>query len=280
MFRPWVYVCALLVGVGAIVPWPTHAAGEQFIVARNPPAPPPDPSGSFTRVFYDSFEANDGFVQWDVVSGALNVTSMPDATGPYAGSRLALFNWDGSAFPGPATHTEVELTTFPVTNEFLIRFRFRIDDDITYNIGSKLWRMGFGGSSEMYMACELQDGASGARFFIEAVLGVEYGQPADPLCADGNWHTLEAYWVGDTDGSNGRLRIWVDDTEIYNQTGDSKVGSSIPNRFNLLSNWSNNPGWEHDATNHVGLDDVEIFSDDMSGTAASGSLLDGTATVP
>lgn len=232
-----------------------------------------------TRVFYETFEANDGFAQWTIVVGAQNVTSMPDTTGPYAGSRMGLFNWDGSAFPGPATHTEVELSSWAMTNEAFVRFQYRIDDDITYNTGSKLFRLGFGGSSEMYMACELQNGAAGAQFFIEAVLGVRYGQVGDPLCADGSWHQVEVYWKRDTDGLNGAMKIWIDDYLIYDRTGDTQPGSALIYPFNFLSNWSNNTGWEHDATNHVGLDNVEIYTDSASGTAATGSMSAGTITV-
>lgn len=231
-----------------------------------------------TRVFFETWEANN-FSQWNTNTGCTSPTTMPDTTAAYAGSRMAVCNWDGSAFPGPATHTEIELSTWATTNEFFIRYWFRYDNDITYNIGSKQFRLGFGGGSEMYMACELQNGSTGAKFFIEAVTGVEYGQPADPLCADGNWHQLEIYWLGDTNGSDGRLRIWVDDTEIYNLTGNTKVNSDIPNRFNFLSNWSNNPGWEHDATNHVAIDNFEVYSDSASGTSATGSMLNGTIAV-
>jgi hypothetical protein len=47
--------------------------------------------------------------------------------------------------------------------------------------------------------------------------------------------------------------------------------------LNLPSNWSSNPGWEHDAVNNVYFDDVEIYSD--MGTGATGSMADASITV-
>jgi hypothetical protein len=42
----------------------------------------------------------------------------------------------------------------------------------------------------------------------------------------------------------------------------------------LMSNWSNNPGWEHGASNHVYWDDIEVYTD--AGSGGSGNMSDAT----
>ena len=37
-----------------------------------------------------------------------------------------------------------------------------------------------------------------------------------------------------------------------------------------------NPGWEHDANNHVYWDDFEIYSDATNGTPVTGNLSDAS----
>lgn len=67
------------------------------------------------------------------------------------------------------------------------------------------------------------------------------------------------------------FKAWVDDTLVYSVTGD------VATAFNLYlhSNWSCNPGWEHDANNHQLIDNVEIFTDTAGGTATTGTAANG-----
>ena len=71
------------------------------------------------------------------------------------------------------------------------------------------------------------------------------------------------------------LKVWQDGSlkqSLSNLVTISPGAKWYP--LYLMSNWSNNPGWSHDANNHVYWDNVEIFSD--RGSGASGSMADGT----
>jgi hypothetical protein len=71
------------------------------------------------------------------------------------------------------------------------------------------------------------------------------------------------------------LKVWQDG-KIKQQAVN--IVSAAPNSrwfpVHIMSNWSSNPGWEHDANNHAYWDDFEIYTD--TGTGASGTMADGT----
>lgn len=82
--------------------------------------------------------------------------------------------------------------------------------------------------------------------------------------------------LGSLNGAVNAVKMWVDDV-IQLDVANAKTVSSTGQQWDslvLVSNWSSNPGWEHDATNNVYFDDVEIFSD--RGSGATGSMASGT----
>ncbi len=60
----------------------------------------------------------------------------------------------------------------------------------------------------------------------------------------------------------------------YGNTHRTKAGWD---NFYWPSNWASNPGCEHDAENHIYLDEVEIFSDMARGDLALGPMADGAS---
>ena len=85
------------------------------------------------------------------------------------------------------------------------------------------------------------------------------------------------YVKQDSNGQDGVTRYWVDDQQIDERLGatDNDGGQWYP--WHIISNWSNNPGWEHDADNRTCWDDIEVFSDagkgDVTGTMGAGDIV-------
>ena len=97
------------------------------------------------------------------------------------------------------------------------------------------------------------------------------------VAGDRKWHQLEIYVKDNTPGNlDGEVKVWVDDGLKLHVSSTKSVSSTGQqwDHIVLNSNWSNNPGWEHDATNNVYWDDVEIYSDRATG--ATGSMAQGT----
>ena len=99
-----------------------------------------------------------------------------------------------------------------------------------------------------------------------------------PAVGDHKWHRIEIYVKHDTDGQDGIIRHGVDGVKIHERLGatDNDGGKWYP--WHIMSNWSSNPGWEHDANNHTYWDDIEIFSDTGKGEV-TGSMADATIRV-
>jgi hypothetical protein len=131
----------------------------------------------------------------------------------------------------------------------------------------------------MYMAAEMDSPEKQMVVFWESVdQGV-----TGPLTYNGGvggdhrWHKIEIYIRHNTIGQNdGVIRFWNDGVlriDAQNTRTRSSTGQKWA-ELSLMSNWSNNPGWEHDAINNVYWDDIEIYSD--LGAGAVGSMFDGT----
>jgi hypothetical protein len=120
-------------------------------------------------------------------------------------------------------------------------------------------------NGSLFSHWELINGRTGPTFWGDA----------SPL-GDGNWHKLEIYMKLNTAGAaDGAYKVWLDGQikqQAANIVSAAPAGRWYP--LHLMSNWSNNPGWEHDAANHVYWDDIEVYSD--LGTGGTGLMSDAT----
>lgn len=258
-----------------------HSLGAQFIVRR----PPPVVQGSTpTRVFVDTVESGSLNAVWhDNGTPCTVVSSSDDAVAVVSGSFQMRCNWDGdNGVPFGHSHTEqwIEGGDLPWTSEYLVRFRYRHDANVDHVNGAKFMRPSYdmNGPDEgdaqwaWIIACNYADLSDG-WWMGEGLPGSDYD--IGPACSVHDEHEMEYYVY--KHASAGQIKVWTDGTHQITYTGDT---SGITLSLNMLSNWSLNEGWDHDALNTVYVDDFEIFSDATSGTPAAGSLSEGTIAVP
>jgi hypothetical protein len=173
------------------------------------------------------------------------------------------------------------LDTWSYTNSFFLRFWYRNDQDVDVVQGSKMLRLSFISGQETYWATqfELLPSAPLFMYWKTPTLDETYwpgsSSPSNPAVGNYQWHQFELYIKHDVSGANGIVRVWIDNTQIYDRPNIlSHVSGEKWVPLYIMSNWSMNVGWEHDANNHVYWDDFEIFSD--TGTGATGLMSDGT----
>jgi hypothetical protein len=148
--------------------------------------------------------------------------------------------------------------------------------------GAKLFRMyspGLGDS--FYIGAQMETPNTTLFAYWEEIAGQpgpEFWGDSSSL-GDGQWHKMEIYVKHNTPGvANGTVRVWQDGAVKQQATNIVTIATGdhwYP--IYLMSNWSNNPGWEHDANNHVYWDEFEIYSD--NGTGGVGSLSDASIGV-
>jgi hypothetical protein len=218
-------------------------------------------------VFSDGFESGNTN-QWsadDFRNKCVVTSSSIDGRAPLSGVKMVECNWNGLvAWNAPDAYSTLKLGSFSANQEFLVRVWARVASDKDAKDGAKLMRL---------------DALPGYSFIIEvqadrtlkAHWEIVNGATGPSVCwgcgtiADGNWHQIEVY-----EGPSGG-KLWVDNSLVYTRSTRANI-TSVP--LYLLSNWSNNPGWEHDAANHVNFDSIEVYSDQGSG--ATGSMSAGT----
>lgn len=246
----------------------------------------PDSSSAAGRVFFDDFESYSvGTIpakSWsqdpphplpDVVADALD-----GGPGPVSGTKMLRTNWNEGDYSG------VTLTSWSYTNEFLIRFWFRTDADVDRKPGSKSFRLLNPSGRESYFHTPQMEIDGGIFSFWEEIDGSSsvccgrrsFGETAPTPLGNGHWHKIEIYVKHNTTGqTNGILRVWQDGVLIHEVINSKTVtdGNKWYPMY-VMSNWSMNPGWEHDSSNHVYWDDFEIYSD--TGAGATGSMSDAT----
>jgi hypothetical protein len=233
------------------------------------------------RVFYDGLETGNTN-QWAQDSDRAKCTAVRtsvDGKPTHSGQYMLECNWNGVvAWNDPASYSTLKLNSFNYSREFLIRFWVRFASDNDRTIGSKLFRLY--GTDSFYISGQLEQSIGSAFIFWEKINGQTGAPPAygDRAFANGSWHEIEIYVKHNTPGSSdGVLKVWQDG--FLQQQSLNVVSATSGSRWYplyLMSNWSNNPGWEHDAANHVYWDDIEIFTD--TGTGASGTMADATVT--
>ncbi|NUO53788.1 MAG: hypothetical protein HOV80_33495 [Polyangiaceae bacterium] len=250
-----------------------------------------------TRVFYDGFE--DGTTDaWSF--GACPVVGVaPDGQGPHAGAMMAQCNWNGFVdYDDPQSTLSLVLDHWDYEEEFLLRFAIRNDTDLDHADGAKWMRLGFGGPEEVDAGAFNQNWPDAGLWFYPLGPGAvpNYWGEAG-IVGDNQWHQIAMYFKNDTNDTDGIIRAWVDGVLIYEvadgtcfrlganeETTPCEANTHEPGAsrtpFNVMSNWSSNPGWEHDAENHVLWDEIEIFSDAANGSpACAGSMAEGNVTV-
>jgi hypothetical protein len=225
-----------------------------------------------SRVFFDGFDAGRP-VGWDVAN-CQAVARAVDGGAPRSGTHMLQCNWNGLVpWNDPRSMQDAHLKNWPYQNEFLLRLWFRYDADVDHKRGSKQLRLGFGGPDEVIFACQFEKGMDATLWIGPNNLPGFWGNSAS-RCGDRSWHKLEVYVKTNTTGSDGVLRVWFDGVMVREWRNPSGVVGGRRTPLYLSSNWSSEPGWEHDDNNHLYFDEVEIFSD--MGTGASGNLSDAS----
>jgi hypothetical protein len=134
------------------------------------------------------------------------------------------------------------------------------------------------GNDSFYVAGQMERAGGPLFIYFESMGGqsgpLSYGDGT--VFGDGKWHKLEIYIKENTSaGNDGIARVWRDGVKQVEAVNAKTVTAGTKwSHLELMSNWSSNPGWEHDANNHVYWDNIEVFTD--TGTGASGSMADAT----
>lgn len=237
----------------------------------------PLPPGKYTRVFHDDFE--DGTIgKWG--NGGASVTQVS----PHSGTYAAIGGWNGEViWTDPDSLRALELPSWKYSTEYLARFWIRLDADVDLAPGKKYFRLPWANESQgnELVWADLYGDNSFSTFTQIDGSTLDTGWSCGSL-ADHAWHRVEIFIRDATDGA---IRMWLDGKELacdnsggfhFPYFGNTHQNAGGWDNFYWPSNWSSNPGWEHDANNHIYLDDVEIFSDDASGTPSTGALVDAT----
>lgn len=211
---------------------------------------------------YENFDVSIG-QQTDCV--AVNIGK--DGTAALSGKSLEC-NWDGTRSWQDSLATQEMETFVSANNEKLFSGWFRVDRNVDHVGGSKLMRIGWNTPSEMIISCQFEQGDS-ATLFASINNQSSFWGNTQGICGDHQWHRIRVYT------SPTLVRLWLDNNLLREWTGTFDFGSGQQGVF-FMSNWSSNPGWEHDANNSVMWDDIEVFSD--MGTGGTGSMRDGAMT--
>lgn len=242
------------------------------------------PTFSASRVFFDGaesgnanqFDADDYRNKCTVVS-----TASDGVVGPYAGSYMFRCNDNGTlVYNDPAQFETMVIPPFAMTNEVLYRFRVRADQNHDRTGGSdKKWFRLFSIPAEtsqwndMYETLRPGNCTNNEGLINGNQFSTYYGcNPGDNVGLSSGWHTVEYYF----NKANGSVKVWHDDVLIRNDNHGSiagKVGED--GHMYMMSNMSAT----HDAVNASYVDDVEVFTDNNSGTAVtSGTMANGDIT--
>ena len=237
-----------------------------------------DSSLAAGRVFYDGFESgNTSLWQQDGTRNRCQVvTSAADGVaGPYAGSKMARCNWNGTvAWNDPAAYETLALSSISYSNEVFYRLRIRVDKNLekTTNSPTKLLRFYSGSPPANDLFDTITGGPSG---FINAVPSLTVGgglatywggASGDNTASSTGWHKVETYF----NQSTGTIRVWHDGVKVRDDT--VSFGGQKWSHFYLTSNWAD----AHDGTNYIYFDEFEVFSD--TGSGATGSMSDASVS--
>lgn len=205
-----------------------------------------------------------------------------DGVPPHSGKFMLECNWNGLlAWNDSAAYSTVKLSAWPYQAEFLVRLWVRFASDVTPHEGSKIFRLfpddGIADSFIIQPNMAASDRPIQFSWILNKKQMPSFWGNGHTI-GDGKWHRVEIYQKENHRGaSDGVVRVWLDGALLQELVNVVSIAPSShwTNLF-LMSNWTNNPGWDHGAHNHVDWDDIQIFSD--SGTGASGNMSDATVT--
>jgi hypothetical protein len=234
-------------------------------------------------VFFDGFE--DGTANKWQQDGSRNrcpvVKRSVDGVLPHSGNFMLECNWNGQVpWNDPAAYSTLTLSTWSYRTEFLIRLWVRFAADVTPHEGSKILRMspGVGTTDSFIIQPDMRAADRPIQFswiLNKKQMPSFWGN--GHTIGNGKWHRIEIYVKENHPGaSDGTVRVWLDGALLQELKNEVTIapGSHWADLY-LMSNWTNNPGWDHGANNHVDWDDVQIFSDaasDARGTMADASI--------
>jgi hypothetical protein len=243
------------------------------------------PSYAAGRVFSDGFESGNTS-QWSSDGSrdrCIVVGTAHDGGGPHSGSNMLECNWNGLLdWSNASWYSTLKLSqsAWNYSREFLIRFWVRFDADVNHVNGDKVFRLYPNDKLDsFFLAAQME--ASGGPIYVswEHINGedgpVSWGLKTK-FGGDQSWHKVEIYVKHNASGaSDGVVRVWLDGSIVQESTN---IVSAAPGRqwgpMYLMSNWTNNPGWQHGPNNHVYWDDIEIYTDQGSG--GTGLMADAT----
>ena len=234
------------------------------------------------RVFSDDFESGN-LSKWSTDgthSRCTLVQSALDGGTVHGGTHMMQCNWNGTvAWKDPNAYSTMVLpqSAWNYSSEFFIRLWVRYDSDVNHTDGGKLLRLDPNDNLEsFYIGAQMNSGGGPAFIFWELISGApgpEFWGSGTPL-GDQRWHKVEIYMKASA-SADGILRVWIDGSLKQQATNIVTVAAGHKwGPLYLMSNWSNNPGWEHGASNHVYWDDIEVYTD--AGSGASGNMSDAT----
>lgn len=240
------------------------------------------------RVFYEDWSSGDTskWPQSGTYDRAKVVTQSVDGQSPPFGAKyMAQANWSGLPDAGNSVYESLTqpASAIPYNEELFIRMWVRGASDIDPVDGAKWFRMGeYSKGNSFYWAVQMNygSGATLGRFFsiIETVggAGPNYVNYSETMgIGNGKWHKIEIYFLERADAT-GIHRVWVDGVLNFERTGivTKAANGAKWGEFTFVSNWSRNPGWEHDGSNHTNWGPIEVYSD--TGTGATGNMFDAT----
>jgi hypothetical protein len=218
----------------------------------------------------DTFEAystgNMTFTNgWSAEGGRLTpqvVTTSVDSVPPHGGSHMVSFNWDG-----PAQNFETMLMSMSsrYNNELFMRYWVRWASDWTWSTGVSAGHFLRFFQESPYMDWLDGNPSPGSWTSDVIVNGVECSMTWLGI-PNSSWHKYEKY----INRATGVVKMWIDDVLRVNTTG-CNFGSLKYNNFYIMSNWGE---VKPDSTNHMYLDDFEVWSDTGS-SSFTGSMSNG-----
>jgi hypothetical protein len=225
------------------------------------------------RIFFDGFEdgTTNAWQRDDFRNRCQVVTLAVDrVTGPRSGSRMLRCNWDGTlAWNDPARFETLTIPTNNYSDELFIRAWLRLDQNMS--AATKLMRIYFdaGGVYHDLFESTWPGGGAGLRNEGANTFGnfnTYWGGASGDATKDNRavWHKIE-YYIRQSTGS---IKVWHDGILVRNDSGHNFQGVKWSPLY-LTSNAE-----PSDATNHIYLDDIEIFSD--TGSGATGTMSDAT----
>jgi hypothetical protein len=235
-------------------------------------------------VFSDGFESGNA-KRWDSDGDrdrCTVVNTAHDGGAPHSGDWMLECNWNGTLpWNDHAWYSTMVLSqsAWKYSNEFLIRLWLRLDADVDHVNGDKLLRLYPHDDLESFFLAAQMDQAGGPIFVSWEKINGEDGPVSwgrGTQLGDTRWHKVEIYVKHNSrEAKDGAVRVWLDSKLVQESTHIKTVADGKKwGPLHLMSNWSNNPGWAHDATNHVYWDDIEIYTD--LGSGATGQMADAT----